>query len=125
MQADCDANGTKLGAPSQRLDLSLHTRRCPPWASQWSRAPIVEADLAFVDVATPPLVRRRTGHAHLSSNVRCWAPLGNPSDQNQPANRGEYRLRMGHRRASVWVDFNNPNSARGSLFVNNLYGHYI
>ena len=48
----------------------------------------------------------RPRHAVLDARGRS----GQPESVCQP---GEYRLTMRHWRASVWVDFNNPNSARG------------
>ena len=96
VQADREPHGTELGPSPQHLDLALHSRRRSPWAAQWSRAPVVQTRLAFLHVAPPPLVRGRTRDPHLARDVCRGAPLSDPLDQNQPANRGEYRLRMGH-----------------------------
>ena len=63
----------------------------------------------------PPLIRGRTRGSHLVGHVRRWATLSDSPNQSQPANRGEHRLRMGHRGPPFLSGFQQPKLSPGAL----------
>ena len=124
LQADGDADWAELGAASQRLDLSLHRAEVRRGLRSGRELRSSRPASPSSDVPMPPLVRRRPRDAHLARNVRRGRPWA--------IRRTRISLPIGVSTALGW-DTGEPPSGwisttqtqpGGSLFVNNLYGHY-
>jgi hypothetical protein len=124
VQPDGDPYGTELRVSPQRLDLSFHSRWRPARAVERPRAPVEQTGVALLHVPMPPLARRCPRHP--ISPATCVA--GRPCAMR----RTRISLPTGVSTALGW-DTGEPPSGwisttqtqpGGSLFFNNVYGHY-